>query len=76
MEPTIVLDGDSSMKWVVIASLALNFLNGISTVLPNKTDNKLFNKLLAILNFVSMNFGTSSNDPNKGILKKADPKAK
>ena len=55
---------DVIVQWIPLALTVVGAFSVIATQTANKTDNKIAQVMLEIINFFAMNLGKSKNDPN------------
>lgn len=66
MEGTIFQTiSDFIVAYLPIAVSVVGTFSLIATMTPNKTDDKIIQVLLDIVNFLGANFGKAKNDPAK-----------
>ncbi len=53
------------LKWVPIVLAVVGAFALVATKTPNKTDDKILQLILDVVNFLGANLGKSKNDPNK-----------
>jgi len=49
-------------KYFPVALAVIGAFSAIATLTPNKTDNKIAQVLLDVINFIGANFGKSKNE--------------
>ena len=52
---------EAAPAWLVAITALVTALSGITALTPTKTDNKVVNVLLTILNVLSLNIGKNKN---------------
>lgn len=66
MEPTIfTVISETIAKWVPILLTIIGSFAIIAVATPNKSDDKIVQFILDLLNFLGGNFGKAKNDPAK-----------
>jgi len=57
-----LLTPENMMKWILVATSVIGGFRVITTMTPNKVDDKIVNSLLKILNFASGAIGKNHVD--------------
>ena len=55
---------DMVVQWIPLALTVVGAFAVIATQTPNKTDNKIADILLQLINFFGANLGKAKNDPS------------